>query len=209
MWAKDKKIFKHQPGFTIVELLIVVVVIAILATITLVTYNGIQQRARNSQTLSAVNAYLKGIAQYTVLNHSYPPTTQNYNCLGENNPGDYCWKRTGTPPSSDAMVENATFNAALKTVMGSLPDVNPTIVGGRNGIMFVNHSNSGVTLDGVTHGTYLMYIMEGTGTACTAGSPLLSGNWATFSSTPPASGHTVSLSGGTECWIGLPTASEL
>jgi len=44
MWAKNK-----QPGFTIVELLIVIVVIGILAAITIVAYNGIQQRARDSK----------------------------------------------------------------------------------------------------------------------------------------------------------------
>ena len=37
-----------QKGFTIVELLIVIVVIAILAAITIVAFNGIQQRAKNS-----------------------------------------------------------------------------------------------------------------------------------------------------------------
>ena len=40
-WAKNQK-----NGFTIVELLIVVVVIAILASITIVSYNGITERAR-------------------------------------------------------------------------------------------------------------------------------------------------------------------
>lgn len=46
-WAKQTK-----SGFTIVELLIVVVVIAILAAITIVAYNGINERARASGAAS-------------------------------------------------------------------------------------------------------------------------------------------------------------
>jgi prepilin-type N-terminal cleavage/methylation domain-containing protein len=45
---------KHvSPAFTIVELLITVVIIAILATITIVAYNGMQQRARASAASTA------------------------------------------------------------------------------------------------------------------------------------------------------------
>lgn len=46
-------------GFTIVELLIVIVVIAILATISIVAYNGIQNRANDA----AVQSDLKSIGQ--------------------------------------------------------------------------------------------------------------------------------------------------
>lgn len=48
-----------QRGFTIVELLIVIVVIAILAAITIVAYNGIQNRAKTSQYQADANAIVK------------------------------------------------------------------------------------------------------------------------------------------------------
>ena len=56
MWALRK-----QPGFTIVELLIVIVVIAILAAISLVAYTGVQQRARDSQRLSDIKQISKAL----------------------------------------------------------------------------------------------------------------------------------------------------
>jgi prepilin-type N-terminal cleavage/methylation domain-containing protein len=64
-----------RAGFTIVELLIVIVVIGILAAITIVTYNGIQQRTRDTK-LSSILASANKKAQVEFnLNGSYPPTS--------------------------------------------------------------------------------------------------------------------------------------
>lgn len=65
---KDSK----QTGFTIVELLIVIVVIGILAAITVVAYTGVQGRAHDT----AVQTDLRGIAaqleKYRALEGVYP-----------------------------------------------------------------------------------------------------------------------------------------
>lgn len=63
-----------QAGFTIVELLIVVVVIAILAAITIVAYNGIQNRTKASATQTTVAQAAKKIAAYAVTNNETFPS---------------------------------------------------------------------------------------------------------------------------------------
>ncbi len=59
-------------GFTLVELLIVIVVIAILAAISIVAYNGIQERARNSDRASAMSTIQKALELYYVEHGEYP-----------------------------------------------------------------------------------------------------------------------------------------
>ena len=57
--SKDK-----QSGFTIVELLIVIVIIGILAAITIVAYGGIQQRARDAQRQSDLAHMAEAMLMY-------------------------------------------------------------------------------------------------------------------------------------------------
>jgi prepilin-type N-terminal cleavage/methylation domain-containing protein len=57
--------FRHH-GFTIVELLIVIVVIAILAAITIVAFNGVQQRARDSQRMSDLSNARKALMRWSI-----------------------------------------------------------------------------------------------------------------------------------------------
>lgn len=55
------KLILKQKGFTIVELLIVIVVIGILAAITIVAYNGIQTRARDTKIKNDVALLVKAV----------------------------------------------------------------------------------------------------------------------------------------------------
>lgn len=65
---------KKQRGFTIIELLIVIVIIAILAAITLVAYNSIQSRAQSSAVQSDLENAKKKLMLYQVDWGSYPST---------------------------------------------------------------------------------------------------------------------------------------
>ncbi len=62
-------------GFTIVELLIVVVVIAILAAITIIGYSGIQGRANDSSIQADLRQISTKLQAYYIDNGSYPQNT--------------------------------------------------------------------------------------------------------------------------------------
>lgn len=68
----------QQKGFTIVELLIVIVIIAILAAITIVAYNGIQNRANTSAVKSDIATNAKKMEIYRTLNSNYPITLTEF-----------------------------------------------------------------------------------------------------------------------------------
>lgn len=88
----------HQTGFTIVELLIVIVVIGILATISIVAYSGIQQRAIAASLTSDLDNASKLLKLDQVSNSAYPAT------LALANGGN------GIPASSGTTYQYATNN---------------------------------------------------------------------------------------------------
>lgn len=102
MWAK----YDRHPRFTIVELLIVIVivVIGILAAITIIAYNGIQNRARVASIASSLALAAKKLALYQVDNLTYPTTlaaagvtdtaTTVYQYVATTSPNGYCVQAT-------------------------------------------------------------------------------------------------------------------
>jgi prepilin-type N-terminal cleavage/methylation domain-containing protein len=106
------KYSKQTGGFTIVELLIVIVVIAILAAITIVAYNGIQERSRASAVSSALNQATKKLALYQIDNpNQYPAdlaaagitdtssVSYQYTVNNSVSPATYCITATTGPTS--------------------------------------------------------------------------------------------------------------
>ena len=97
-------------GFTIVELLIVIVVIGILAAITIVAYSGVQDRAGLSRSLGDLSSLQKAIEAYKAINGTYPSSAGAWRNSNDN-PTDY--------------VPNLTPNT-----IGSLPQPQYTSTGG-------------------------------------------------------------------------------
>lgn len=116
MWAHSK-----QKAFTIVELLIVIVIIAILAAITIVAYNGIQTRAENTKTTNSVSAYARAISIYASNGGNYP--VASYTCAGKSvtrcaNMQD----ATGACHGAGGVDGNDTLDNLLASVANSLPE---------------------------------------------------------------------------------------
>ena len=80
MWATRK-----HPGFTIVELLIVVVVIGILAAIVIVAYNGITESARATSVADAFRKIEKSMTLY-VTAEGYASWPVDNTLTGSGNP---------------------------------------------------------------------------------------------------------------------------
>lgn len=114
-----KKVEWGKAGFTIVELLIVIVVIAILAAITLIAYNGVTDRAKASAAASATEQADKKVLTYLVTNSDQVPTdlatagvtdqngtTYQYSTNTAANPQTFCI--TATTNNISYFVNNTT-----------------------------------------------------------------------------------------------------
>lgn len=101
---------KNTPrnGFTIVELLIVIVVIGILATISLVAYGGVQDRARVTKTIATAKNYIEGFRIWEATEGDAPRGASS--CLGPASayPSGIC-------PSAEAWGSNNVFDTAFNT----------------------------------------------------------------------------------------------
>lgn len=107
---------KSTSGFTIVELLIVIVIIGILSALIIAAYTGMQARANNGQTIAAVATYTKALRNHVTEHGKWPAA--NYVCMGEYTGS--CGQHSATTPSCASGLlhcyagQSTTLNASLK-----------------------------------------------------------------------------------------------
>ena len=155
-------------GFTIVELLIVIVVIAILAVISIATYINFQQRARNTTRLSASQAIYRQLQTYTVgTGKGYGssvfciPTEANYDA-GD---GGLLDCNHGANIRSEDATVNQNFRDFGLTF--SYPDtiVKDSLGNTYRGI-YVTYGNGNEGMDGVLRPYVLAFTLEGLNQNC-------------------------------------------
>lgn len=184
----------RQTGFTIVELLIVIVVIGVLAAITVVAYSGIQERANNTAVIAAAKQVQQIITAYKTTNGSLPVA---YNaCLTTDNS---CTTYTGVEQTND---NNALMTELRKigTPPSSVPGTNPTYHG-----LYYNYY-SPRTYNGNVAPALLMYWLKGEQQDCqlaNVGRQLPGTATEINPYETSTTGYTSSGNGITNCWVSL------
>ncbi|MGB3945593.1 MAG: prepilin-type N-terminal cleavage/methylation domain-containing protein [Candidatus Saccharimonadales bacterium] len=126
---------KINSGFTMVELLIVIVVIGILAAITITAFNGVQQKARDAQRKSDLANIAKALHRYNIENGNFAVTgcgngsgqgwfDYDYDGVGPNKTSRQCLSDGGyipagiVDPSGARTCGGATCHAYIKWTCG-------------------------------------------------------------------------------------------
>ena len=167
---------RRAAGFTIVELLIVIVIVAILAAISVVAYSGIQERAQNTAKIQAANqiarAYEAALLQYQVNLGAHAPYCLPTGLSDEDGDGvpDCSTKVSGGQYNRSEKAASNTMLANAGLIGLNFPD---TEITGTNGTKYrgieVTYGSGAYGVDGVHQPYFLYFRLKGTNQNCKSG----------------------------------------
>ncbi|HEX4870121.1 MAG TPA: type II secretion system major pseudopilin GspG [Moraxellaceae bacterium] len=86
---------RRQGGFTLIEVMVVVAILGILATIVMTNVIGKDDQARVTTTRASLSAVAKSLDMYKLDNHKYPTTDEGLNALVEKPASAKTWPDGG------------------------------------------------------------------------------------------------------------------
>jgi len=207
-----------KTAFTLIELLVTIVIIGVLSAISVSSFNGFQEKARNAVKIQYVSDYKTALDLYKTLNNGLMPSpirpdsagdvADSWICLGDYE-DDRCWAYGGSGNFTGSQEENATFNQEMDRFIGPglrntfvHETLTPSVTGDHelSGVGLVYNPTS--TLDGapIPHWT-ITYALEGEETDC--GFPALAFDVANSNvrSTNNPDPYSITGQGGVRCLI--------
>lgn len=149
---------KKKRGFTLVEALVVTVIIAVLATVIIVAYNGVQRRSAAGVTSSAVSDALKVLQLYYVYNKAYPSNVADTEYAPPLTVGMALYTDAPQRPYYESLTPNQNAQLFINTCNGLMPiesggtTFNTSCIYNGNNAHVKGQVSSNVVINGPTFG---------------------------------------------------------
>jgi general secretion pathway protein G len=88
--------FRKNRGFTLIELLVVISIIGVLSSTSLVAFQGVKQKAKDTKSYIEIKELAKALELYKLDNNSYPGAFDTYYVSSQNGVSDNCNRGNGT-----------------------------------------------------------------------------------------------------------------
>lgn len=172
----NKHNLRKSFGFTIVELLVVIVVIGILATITVISYTGISQKATIASITSDLDNAFKQFKLFQVINGGYPTGIET-NCTTASISTNICLK----PNPNDSYTLSAVNNIIPNNQIFCLTVLNTSL-----------NANYHITSDGLQSSgvcPYYLTLIAGSNGSVSASGSYDPGTVQTITATPSSTNY--------------------